>query len=116
MVDGLRRGNRGKHFFNTPSGVCFFIGKIMKRFICIVCLLALLLSACTTVENKTTIPENNYTHGIYQLTFHTKAIFNDHVGNDWSFTYTCNGEEIISGHQVTSPFDQRCTLCIAVEV
>ena len=26
MVDGLCRNNRGKHFFSTPFGVCFFTG------------------------------------------------------------------------------------------
>ena len=26
IVDGLCRSNRGKHFFSTPFGVCFFIG------------------------------------------------------------------------------------------
>ncbi|MBR3978184.1 MAG: hypothetical protein IKJ94_01010 [Oscillospiraceae bacterium] len=69
----------------------------MKQIVCIVCLLALLLSACG-VEGQTqttpATPEGNYSYGIYELTFTEKKITNNCVGNDWSFTYTHNGQTI----------------------
>ena len=92
------------------------MGSIMKRFICIVCLLALLLFACSVAEQTPTIPEGNYSHGIYQLTFKTKKISNNHVGNDWSFTYTYGGQTIQSGHKITYPLDLFTFLPIGVEV
>lgn len=73
----------------------------MKRFVCIVCLLALLLSACSVVETEPTIPEDNSLLCIYQLTFQSKLISNDHVGCNWTFTYTHNGQAIQNGHTLT---------------
>lgn len=120
IADGLCRSNRGKHFFSTPFGVCFFNwGMIMKRFICIVCLLALLLSACGVEEQTQTtpaIPEGDYDYGIYQLTFTEKKISNNYVGNDWSFTYTHNGQTIKSGYTITQSLDIFTFQPIGVEI
>jgi len=69
----------------------------MKRIVCIVCLLAPLLCACSIEEQTPTIPEGDYDYGIYQLTFNEKRLSNDCVGNDWSFTYTHNGQTIKIG-------------------
>ena len=89
----------------------------MKRFICIVCLLlALLLSACTVVETKPTIPEGNYTYDIYKLTFKTKLLSNDHVGRDWTFTYTHNGQTIKSGYTITQSVEIFTFQSIGVEI
>lgn len=70
----------------------------MKRFICIFCLVTLLLSACA-------VQEENYTQGLYKLTIKRQKISNDHVGNDWSFSYTCDGKPIKSGDFITCPLD-----------
>ena len=89
---------------------------IMKRFICIVCLLALLLSACCAVEPEPTSPEGNDTQGIYRLTFHKKLISNDHVGRDWTFTYTHNGKTIKSGYTITQSLGIFTFQSIGVEI
>ena len=88
----------------------------MKRLVCIVCLLALLLSACSVEEQPTTILKGNYSHGIYQLTFTEKRISNDHVGNDWSFTYTHNGQTIKSGYTITQPLEVFTFQSIGIEI
>jgi len=88
----------------------------MKRFVYLVCLLALLLPACSVAEQTPTISEKNYTHGIYQLTFKTKAISNDHVGNDWSFTYTCDGKTIKNGHSFTYSLEEISLLTINIMI
>ena len=91
----------------------------MKRFVCIVCLLALLLSACS-VEEQTqttpTIPEGDYDYGIYQLTFLERKISNDYVGNDWSFTYIHNGQTIKSGYTITESLEVFSFQSIGVEI
>lgn len=88
----------------------------MKRTVCIVCLLALLLSACTAEEQTPTIPEGHYSYGIYQLTFTEKEISNDCVGNDWSFTYTYNGQTIKSGYTTTQSLEIFTFQSIGVEI
>lgn len=88
----------------------------MKRFVCLVCLLALLLSACSVAEQTPTIPQGDYTRGVYELTFKTRKISNNYVGNDWSFTYTYNGETIKSGHKIIYPLEVFSSLPIYVEV
>ncbi len=88
----------------------------MKRTVCIVCLLALLLSSCSAPEQTPTIPERDYDYGIYQLTFTEKKISNDCVGNDWSFTYKCNGETVKSGHKVLLSLEVFTFQTIAVEI
>lgn len=88
----------------------------MKRTIGIVCLLALLLSACTAPEQAPTIPEGDYTYGIYELTFTEKKISNNCVGNDWSFTYTHNDETIKSGYTITQSLEIFSFQSIGVEI
>ena len=91
----------------------------MKQIVCIACLLALLLSACG-VEEQTqtapTIPEGNYSYGIYELTFTEKKITNNCVGNDWSFTYTHNGQTIKSGYTITQSLEIFTFQSIGVEI
>lgn len=94
----------------------------MKRIICIVCLLALLLVGCSTeqvqtpIQTEPTIPEGDYTYGIYELTFKTKLISNDSVGNDWSFTYTHNGQTIKSGYTIEQSLEIFTFQSIGIEV
>ena len=88
----------------------------MKRFISIISLLALLLSACSIEEQTPTIPEGDYDYGIYQLTFTEKKISNNFVGNDWSFTYTHNGQNIKSGYTITQSLEIFTFQSIDVEV
>ena len=43
----------------------------MKRIVSVICLLALLLSACSYAEQTPTIPKGYDSYGVYQLTFNT---------------------------------------------
>lgn len=95
----------------------------MKRFVCVVCVVALLLSGCTVPEStkattEATEPETtaNYTHGIYELTFKAKRVSDDSVGNDWTITYTHNGETVKSGHRVLLSLEVFTFQTIEVEV
>lgn len=88
----------------------------MKQIVSIVCLLALLLSACSVAEQTPTISEGNYDYGIYQLTFQEKQIYNNRVGNDWTFTYTHNSEPIKSGYTITESLGVFSFYSIDVEV
>ena len=69
----------------------------MKKLVWLL-VLVLLLSGCSVREPEET--QSHYTHDIYELTFKTRKISNNHVGNEWSFTYTYNGETITTGHQI----------------
>ena len=80
------------------------------------CLIAVLLSACSMIDQEPTNPEDDYTYGIYQLTFKTRKISNDSVGDDWSFTYTYNGERIKSGYQITQSLEIFSFQTIEVEI
>lgn len=94
----------------------------MKRIICVICLAALLLAGCAAEQvqappqTEPTIPEGDYTHGIYELTFKTKLISNDSVGNDWSFAYTHNGQAIESGYTITQSLEIFTFQSIGVEI
>ena len=88
----------------------------MKRLVCIVSLLALLLSACSIDEQIPSIPEGNYDYGIYQLTFKEKILSNDFVGNFWSFTYTHNGQVIQSGYKIAQSSEIFTFQSIGVEI
>ena len=88
----------------------------MKRIVCLFCLFALLLSACSVTGRKPAISEEKYRYGTYQLTFKEKQISNDHVGNDWSFTYTHNGQTIKSGYRITQSLELFSFESIKVEV
>ena len=90
----------------------------MKRIICVICLFTLMLAGCSAeqVQTEPTIPEGNYTYGIYQLTFKTKQISNDSVGKDWSFIYTHNGKTIKSGYTITQSLEIFTFQSISVEI
>jgi len=94
----------------------------MRQIICIVCLLALLLAGCaaeqiqTPTQTAPTIPKGDYSYGIYKLTFKTKLISNDSVGNDWSFTYTHNRQTIESGYTITQSLEIFTFQSIGIEV
>ena len=88
----------------------------MKRIVCTVCLLTLLLSACSVAEPTPTIPEADHAYGIYQLTFKEKKISNACVGNDWSFTYSHNGKTIKSGYKITRALEILTFQSIGVEI
>lgn len=94
----------------------------MKRSICFVCLLALLLAGCaagqvqTPTQAEPSIPDGDDTYGIYELTFKTKLISNHGVGNDWAFTYTHNGQTIESGYTITQSLEIFTFQSIGVEV
>ena len=75
--------------------------------------LVLLLSGCAAQEPE---PTEHYTHGIYELTFKARRISNNHVGNDWSFIYTYDGETIKSGHQIVYSLELFTFLPIHVEI
>ena len=87
----------------------------MKKLVYLIMLVALLLAGCSTQEPEP-LPEVNYTQGIYQLTFKTRKISNDCVGNDWSFTYTYNGQEIKSGFQIYQSLEIFSFQAIEVEI
>ena len=72
------------------------------RLITMVWIITTFLSACSEPEPKQET-QPNYTYGVYALIIEEEEISNDHVGNDWSFTYTCDGEPIKSGHTLTCP-------------
>lgn len=84
----------------------------MKKLVWLL-VLALLLSGCSVQEPE---PTQHYTHGIYELTFKTKRISNNHVGNDWSFTYTYNGETIKSGYQIVQSLEIFSFQPIQIEI
>ena len=87
----------------------------MKRFVCVICLGVLLLSGCSSpwLSEEDTA---TYTHGVYELTFKVKEIKNHSVGDDWTFTYTYNGETIRSGFQIILPLGETSLETIEVEV
>lgn len=90
----------------------------MKKLVYLIMLVALLLAGCSAQEPEPEpiLPEVNYTQGIYQLTFKTRKISNDCVGNDWSFTYTYNGQEIKSGFQIYQSLEIFTFQAIEVEI
>ena len=103
-------------FRHTLRGVLFNWGMIMKRIICIVCLLALIFPAGSAVEPESMIPKDHYTQGIYKLTFYQRLLLNDHVGHDWTFTYTYKGRKISSGYTITQSLDTFTFQSIRVEI
>lgn len=88
----------------------------MKQVVCVVCLIALLLSACSMNVKEPTAPLVKYTHGVYQLTFIAKNISNDSVGEDWVFTYTYNEQTIRNGWEVTQSLEIFSFQSIRVEI
>lgn len=88
----------------------------MCRFLCIICVLAILLSACTVSEPFDTETTGVYTQGIYSLSFQADQISNHSVGNDWSFSYTYNDEPIKNGHLIAFPLAVFSFISIGVTV
>ena len=94
----------------------------MKQIICIVCLFAILLAGCAAEQVQTptqaaqTIPDGDYSHGIYKLTFKTKLVSNNSVGNDWSITYAHNGQPIENGYTITQSLEIFSFQSIEIEV
>ena len=88
----------------------------MKKWFCLICAIAFILSACSNEE--TTIPQDtaNFTNGIYELTFSAERIFNNSVGNDWEITYKHNGKEIENGYQILLPLEIFEFQTIEVEI
>ena len=73
----------------------------MKRAICVVVALLLLLAGCSSPEPAPTLlsePEGTYTQDIFELTFSVERV-SGNLFSDWDFTYNHNGEAITSGHQ-----------------
>ena len=50
------------------------------------------------------------------MTFHKRLISNDHVGRDWTITYTHNGKTIKSGYTITQSLEVFTFQSIGVEV
>ena len=73
----------------------------MKRVICVVVALLLLLTACSSPERTPTLlpePEGTYTQDIFELTFSVERVSGGSIRN-WDFIYSHNDEIITSGHQ-----------------
>ena len=88
----------------------------MKQIFCITCLFALLLSACSVKVPTAALPTESFSYRTYQLIFQTKELSNDCVGNNWSFTYTYDGQIIKSGDTINFPLEAFSFLSIGVEV
>ena len=73
----------------------------MKRVICIVVALLLLLAGCSSprpAPTRTPEPEGTYTHDIFELTFSVERVSGGPI-RDWDFIYSNKDEVITSGHQ-----------------
>ena len=88
----------------------------MKKTLCMLCVLVLMLSACSEQARISTQQEQNYTQGLYKLTIKRQKLSNHCVGNDWSFSYTCDGKPIKSGDIITCPLDVFKFQSIQIEI
>ena len=73
----------------------------MKRVMCVVVALLLLLAGCSSPEpTPTLLPESEgtYTQDIFELTFSVERVSGGSSRN-WDFIYSHNDEIITSGHQ-----------------
>lgn len=73
----------------------------MKRILCVVMALLLLLAGCSSPESTPTLLpelEGSYTQDIFELTFSAERVSGDSTSN-WDFIYSHNDEIITSGHQ-----------------
>lgn len=86
----------------------------MNKLMCFACMIALVLSACSVQESQIETP--HYTQGVYELTFETRMISGLSAEGDWTFSYTYNGEPIISGHQIVYSLELFTFLPIEVHV
>ncbi len=69
----------------------------MKKIAVFLCVVTIMFSLCGC--------EENYTHGVYQVTITATEVYNDSVGSDWQKVYSCNGRVINSGECWTVPLD-----------
>lgn len=74
----------------------------MKKIICVVLAVGLMLSLCAC--------EKNYTYGEYKITIDASCVKNNKVGNEWSKYYYCNGKSINSGDTIIEPLDSQVTI------
>lgn len=73
----------------------------MKRVMCVIAVLLLLSTGCSSPEPTPTPPselEGTYTHDIFELTFSVERVSGGSSRN-WDFIYSHNDEIITSGHQ-----------------
>ena len=73
----------------------------MKRVMCVVVALLLLLAGCSSPELTPTLlpePGGTYTQDIFELTFSVERVSGGSSRN-WDFIYSHNDEIITSGHQ-----------------
>ena len=87
----------------------------MKKIICVVCLFALLMVACS-VKTEPAESTTAHTHNVFELTFETKLITNDSVGNDWTITYYYENQPIQNGFRFDQWVGVFCFLKIRVEI
>ena len=69
----------------------------MKKLFLLLCLAATLIYFCGC--------EKKDTHSVYELYISAHLISNDSVGNNWSISYTCDGEIIKSGKRFSASSD-----------
>ncbi len=80
----------------------------MKKLLILLCLVAALLTFPVYSEE--------YTHGIYKITFSENLISNDSVGNDWTVSYTCDEKPIADGETLTVPLNDPTTKVIDITI
>lgn len=80
----------------------------MKKAFVILCVIAtlIIISGCS----------KEYTYGVYEIELSTELISNDHVGNDWKVSYSCNGTKINGGEQWLALLDNPQPVVIDITV
>ena len=54
------------------------------------------------------------TKGVYRLRISSYRVYNNHVGNQWSQYYTCNGKEFNSYDTITAKFNSTVTIGVKI--
>ncbi len=80
------------------------MGYFMRKIICTVLAIVIMISLCAC--------EENYTHGEYEITIDSICDENNKVGNEWSKYYSCNGRNIKSGDIITAPLGAEATIYV----
>lgn len=94
----------------------------MKRLICLFCVISFLFCGCDKTEPAGKgitefIEENrNCSYGIYELNITKKLLSNNAVGNDWSFKFFLNEEEIKNGHEIIYSLELFQFITIEAEI
>lgn len=94
----------------------------MKRLIYLFCVISFLFCGCDKAEPAGKgitefIEENrNCSYGIYELNITKKLLSNNCVGNDWSFKFFLNGEEIKDGHEIIYSLELFQFITIEAEI